>query len=61
MPEDQDVEQTPREPENFANLPRVRKPYVKPAFRHERVFETTAAACGKALPTAVCKHHKKQS
>jgi hypothetical protein len=26
---------------------RVRKPYVKPAFQFERVFETMALACGK--------------
>jgi hypothetical protein len=25
----------------------VRKPYVKPAFQFERVFETMALACGK--------------
>jgi hypothetical protein len=24
-----------------------KKPYQKPAFRHERVFETMALACGK--------------
>jgi len=24
-----------------------RKPYQKPAFRHERVFETMALQCGK--------------
>jgi hypothetical protein len=27
--------------------PKVKKPYVKPAFRFERVFETMALACGK--------------
>jgi hypothetical protein len=25
----------------------AKKPYQKPAFRHERVFETLALACGK--------------
>jgi hypothetical protein len=24
-----------------------KKPYVKPAFRHEKVFETMALSCGK--------------
>jgi hypothetical protein len=24
-----------------------KRPYVKPAFRHEKVFETMALACGK--------------
>jgi len=27
--------------------PAVKKPYEKPAFRHEKVFVTTALACGK--------------
>lgn len=30
---------------------RGRKPYVKPAFVREEVFETTALACGKVNPT----------
>jgi len=25
----------------------LRKPYVKPGFRYERVFETMALSCGK--------------
>jgi hypothetical protein len=28
-----------------------RKPYQKPAFRYERVFETMALSCGKVSPT----------
>jgi len=24
-----------------------KKPYAKPSFRHEKVFETTAISCGK--------------
>ena len=28
-----------------------KKPYVKPAFRYEKVFETQALACGKIAPT----------
>ena len=31
--------------------PRPRKPYVKPSFVREAVFETTALACGKINPT----------
>ena len=27
--------------------PAVKKPYEKPAFRHEKVFVTTALSCGK--------------
>lgn len=34
----------------------VRKPYRKPEFRFERVFETTALACGKTAPVqASCR------
>jgi len=29
---------------------KTRKPYRKPTFRHERVFETTALICGKTSP-----------
>jgi hypothetical protein len=28
-----------------------KKPYEKPAFRHEQVFVTTALACGKVTVT----------
>lgn len=30
----------------------VKKPYKKPAFRHERVFETMALSCGKVGATS---------
>jgi hypothetical protein len=30
---------------------RTRKPYQKPAFRFERVFETMALTCGKVQST----------
>jgi len=40
----------------------AKKPYKKPAFRHERVFETMAAACGKVQETqAGCAHNRKFS
>jgi hypothetical protein len=35
----------PKKPENRADGPK--KKYEKPAFRHERVFETMALSCGK--------------
>lgn len=39
-----------------------RKPYHKPEFRHERVFETMALSCGKLNATQQqCKLNKKQS
>ena len=40
----------------------ARKPYQKPAFTREQLFETMALACGKANTTiAQCKAVKKNS
>lgn len=40
----------------------AKKPYVKPAVRHEKVFETMALACGKINPTQLsCRTNKKNS
>ena len=34
----------------------AKKPYTKPTFRHEKVFETMALACGKIHTTVpTCK------
>lgn len=39
-----------------------KKPYVKPAFRHEKVFETTALSCGKISATQrQCSFYRKSS
>jgi hypothetical protein len=39
-----------------------RKPYQKPAFRFERVFETMALSCGKMVTTQFqCRFHRKTS
>lgn len=39
-----------------------RKAYQKPAFQHERVFETMALACGKLSPTQfTCRFNRKTS
>ena len=38
-----------------------KKPYRKPGFRYERVFETLALACGKIQTTSLCSHVKKIS
>jgi hypothetical protein len=41
---------------------RRRKPYQKPAFRFERVFETTALSCGKMTSTQFqCRFNRKTS
>jgi hypothetical protein len=39
-----------------------RKPYVKPAYRRERVFETMALACGKVNNTqSSCRTNRRNS
>jgi len=39
-----------------------KRPYQKPAFLNERVFETMALSCGKISGTqASCKHNRKSS
>jgi hypothetical protein len=39
-----------------------KKPYQKPARRRERVFETSALACGKVQSTqSQCAHNRKNS
>ena len=41
---------------------RGQKPYQKPTFRFERVFETMALACGKVNSTqAHCRNQRKTS
>jgi hypothetical protein len=40
----------------------AKKPYVKPAVRSERVFETMALSCGKVSTSqASCTHNRKAS
>ncbi len=44
--------QNPRQPgETASEQPQQKKPYEKPLFRFERVFETTALSCGKVHAT----------
>jgi hypothetical protein len=39
-----------------------KKPYVKPEFRFEKVFETMALSCGKISPTEFqCRFNRKTS
>ena len=41
---------------------RARKPYEKPSFAREQLFETMALACGKTNPViGACKAVKKNS
>jgi hypothetical protein len=45
-----------------AAQPVQKRPYQKPAFRYERIFETMALSCGKISPTqAQCKFNRKNS
>jgi hypothetical protein len=51
-------------PEEQSRIPQKqpKKPYTKPAFRFERVFETAALSCGKTEPTQFgCRHNRKVS
>ena len=38
-----------------------KKPYQKPAFEYEEVFETMALACGKTQTTGTCVRAKQIS
>jgi hypothetical protein len=40
----------------------AKRPYEKPAFRYEVVFETLALSCGKISPVqAQCRFNRKNS
>jgi hypothetical protein len=44
------------------SVAKPKRPYVKPAFQHEKVFETMALACGKLGPTqAQCRFNRRNS
>jgi hypothetical protein len=38
-----------------------KKPYRKPAFRSEKVFETMALACGKVATQFQCRRRRRSS
>jgi hypothetical protein len=41
---------------------KTKRPYEKPSFKHEKVFETMALACGKLSPTqAQCRFNRRNS
>jgi hypothetical protein len=49
-------------PANPLEAKPARKPYQKPAVRHERVFETNALTCGKIQQTQYgCHQNRKVS
>ncbi|HKM48011.1 MAG TPA: hypothetical protein VJX69_10505 [Terriglobales bacterium] len=39
----------------------AKKPYTKPTFRFERVFETQALTCGKTGTLGQCHSNRKNS
>lgn len=41
--------------------PGAKKPYQKPAFRFEHVFETMALTCGKVGTQGQCRINRKSS
>lgn len=47
--------------ENSGGPAPAKKPYQKPEFRSERVFETTALACTKLSQNSGCQPTKKLS
>jgi hypothetical protein len=50
------------QPQKMNDTVKEKKPYQKPAFRYERVFETLALSCGKIVSTSSqCQFSKKSS
>jgi hypothetical protein len=48
--------------ESASSTPKSKRPYKKPDFEHEKVFETMALACGKLSPTqAQCRFNRRNS
>ena len=55
----QDTDKAPR---NASDDAASKRPYVKPAFRHEKVFEVMALACGKVTSVSgPCHSNRKVS
>jgi len=56
------IKQKDREFRRPADSPGAKRPYQRPAFRHERVFETRARVCGKINGTqGACASNRKTS
>jgi hypothetical protein len=48
--------------ESAGSTTKSKRPYSKPSFQHEKVFETMALACGKLSPTqAQCRFNRRNS
>jgi hypothetical protein len=58
-PKNPDQAQSPR---SSVSGEAAKKPYLKPSFRHEQVFETMALACGKIGASQLqCRVNRKTS
>jgi hypothetical protein len=54
--------QTLNQKDNDTHTVNNKRPYTKPEFKHEKVFETMALACGKLSATqAQCRFNRKLS
>jgi hypothetical protein len=59
MSDNRATREKPQKPGHAGN---EKKPYQKPAFRYERVFETLALSCGKVIPNqGLCHFSRKTS
>jgi hypothetical protein len=48
--------------QELAAIRKEKKPYTKPTYRYEQVFETMALACGKISATQFqCRFHRHNS
>jgi hypothetical protein len=59
-----DVRKDPhaKKAEKSGSAAKSKRPYTKPDFQHEKVFETMALACGKLSPTqAQCRFNRRNS
>jgi hypothetical protein len=55
-------ERPAKKQEPAGSTAKSKRPYSKPNFQHERVFETMALACGKLSPTqAQCRFNRRNS
>jgi hypothetical protein len=58
---DQEKKQKKIEETNIKK-PKKKRPYVRPSFKYERVFETNALSCGKVGVTQeTCRNNRKAS
>jgi hypothetical protein len=48
-------------PDNSQEIKVIKQPYVKPSFRFEKVFVTTALSCGKTGTQGQCSLNIKVS